>query len=142
MTHVLQHFNDKFVQYRETALNMSLIGNILWILLGGFIVAIMYFIAGLILCVTIIGIPFGLQLMKLGALALNPFGKSVELKPNPGVFSIIFGVLWIIFGWWEIAILHFVFALLCAITIIGIPFAKAHLRLAAMSFAPFGFTRA
>ena len=121
---------------------MSLIGNILWILCGGFIVSIMYYIAGLIMCVTIIGIPFGLQLFKLGTLALCPFGRDVQLKSNIGVGSAIFSVLWIIFGWWEIAIVHFICGVLCAITIIGIPFAKAHLRLAIMSFAPFGFTRA
>lgn len=120
---------------------MSLIGNILWILLGGFLVSIMYFIAGLIMCVTIIGIPFGLQLMKLGCHALHPFGKSVQVKPNLGIGSTVFSILWIIFGWWEIAIVHFAFGVLCAITIVGIPFAKAHLRLALMSFAPFGFTR-
>lgn len=120
---------------------MSFIGNILWLVFGGLIVSLMYFVAGLIMCVTIVGIPFGLQLFKLASLALTPFGQSVELKPNPGIGSIIFSVLWIVFGWWEIAFVHLVFGLLCAITIIGIPFAKAHFRLAAMSFAPFGFRR-
>lgn len=120
---------------------MSLIGNILWILCGGIIVSMLYFITGLIMCVTIIGIPFGLQLMKIGCLALCPFGESVHIKSNPGVGSTIFSILWIVFGWWEIAIVHFVFAIICAVTIIGIPFAKAHLRLAQMSFAPFAMTR-
>ena len=108
---------------------MSTLGNILWFVLGGFIVAMMYFAAGILLCITIIGIPFGVQLMKLGVLALAPFGKEVTTNDNAGCLSIVFSVLWILCGWWEIAI-----------TIIGIPFAKAHWRLMKMSFMPFGLT--
>lgn len=119
---------------------MSTIGNILWLLLGGLIVSFMYILAGLVLCITIIGIPFGLQLMKIGILALAPFGREVTTKDNAGCLSIGFSVLWILFGWWEIAIVHLVLACLFAITIIGIPFAKAHWRLMKMSFMPFGLT--
>ena len=119
---------------------MSTIGNILWLLLGGLIVSFMYILAGLVLCITIIGIPFGLQLMKIGILALAPFGREVTTKDNAGCLSIGFSVLWILFGWWEIAIVHLVLACLFAITIIGIPFAKAHWRLMKMSFMPYGLT--
>lgn len=119
---------------------MSLIGNILWLLLGGFVVSIMYFMAGLIMCCTIVGIPFGLQLWKLAGLSLCPFGNKVRIKDDPGPLSLIFGILWIVFGWWEIAIVHLLFSILCAITIIGIPFAKAHWRLMKMSLMPFGFS--
>lgn len=119
---------------------MSTVGNILWFILGGFLVALLYFAAGLLVCVTIIGIPFGLQLMKIGVLALAPFGKDVTTKDNPGCLSLGFSVLWILFGWWEIAIVHLVLACIFAITIIGIPFAKAHWRLMKMSFMPFGLT--
>lgn len=119
---------------------MSTLGNILWFVLGGFLVAFLYVIAGLALCITIIGIPFGLQLMKIGLLALAPFGKDVAAKENAGCLSIGFSVLWIVCGWWEIALVHLALACIFAITIIGIPFAKAHWRLMKMSFMPFGLT--
>jgi len=117
---------------------MSFIGNILWFLLGGFITSILYFIAGLLMCCTIIGIPFGLQLFKLGALAMFPFGKEVSFDPDSGCLTIGFDILWIVLNWWEIALVHLVFAMLCAITIIGIPFAKQHFKLIKMSLLPFG----
>lgn len=120
---------------------MSTIGNILWLVLGGFVVAMMYVMAGLICCVTIIGIPFGTQLIKLGGLALCPFGRDVEIMKSAGCLSVVFNVLWVAFGWWEIAIVHLVLSVIFAITIIGIPFAKAHWRLMKMSLLPFG-TRA
>ena len=119
---------------------MSTLGNILWFILGGFLVALMYFAAGLLMCITIIGIPFGLQLMKIGVLALAPFGKNVTTKENAGCLSIGFSVLWILCGWWETALVHLALAAIFAITIIGIPFAKAHWRLMKMSFMPFGLT--
>ena len=119
---------------------MSLLGNILWFILGGFLVAMMYFFSGLLLCLTIIGIPFGIQLMKIGMLALAPFGKEVTTKDNAGCLSIVFSVLWIVLGWWETAIVHLVLALIFAVTIIGIPFAKAHWRLMKISFMPFSLT--
>ena len=119
---------------------MSTLGNILWFILGGFLVAAMYFLAGLVMCMTIIGIPFGLQLMKIGVLALAPFGRKVTAKDNAGCLSIGFSVLWILCGWWETALVHLALAAIFAITIIGIPFAKAHWRLMQMSFMPFGLT--
>lgn len=103
--------------------------------------ALLYFIAGLLCCVTIIGIPFGLQLMKIGAVALFPFGQDVEVMQNSGCLSVGFNILWVVFGWWEIALIHLFFAFLCAITIIGLPFAKAHWRLMTMSLLPFGAGR-
>lgn len=117
---------------------MSFIGNILWIILGGFLLFLMYFFGGLLLCCTIIGIPFGFQLMKISVLALCPFGRDVEMLQDSGCLSLVFNILWVVFGWWEIALVHLVLALLCAVTIIGIPFAKAHIRLMKMSFMPFG----
>jgi uncharacterized membrane protein YccF (DUF307 family) len=121
---------------------MSLIGNILWIVLGGGIVLFLeYLIAGLLLCLTIIGIPFGVQAIKLAGLALVPFGREVVRTPNPpGCLSVVMNVLWILVGGIWISITHVVFALLCAITIIGIPFAKQHMKLAALALTPFGAT--
>lgn len=120
---------------------MSTIGNILWVLLGGIVVAILYFVAGLVICCTIIGIPFGVQLMKIAGVALLPFGRGVEIMADAGCLSAGFNILWVLFGWWEIAVVHLVLSAIFAITIIGIPFAKAHWRLMKMSLLPFGSRR-
>lgn len=117
---------------------MSFLGNILWFILGGLLTAVMYFVAGLLMCITIIGIPFGLQLWKLGAFALHPFGHDVELARNTGCLCLGFNILWILCGWWETALVHLFFGVLCAVTIIGIPFALQHFKLAKMSLFPFG----
>ena len=106
---------------------MKTIGNIIWIIFGGLHIALEYFIAGLVLMLTIIGIPFGLQSMKLGMLAIWPFGTKVKWKPSqPGCLSIFMNVLWFFYG------------LIFCITIIGIPFGKMHFRLAKLALSPFG----
>ena len=119
---------------------MSAIGNILWIVLGGGIFLFLeYLFAGFILCLTIIGIPFGVQCLKLSLLALVPFGKKiVHNKPGAGCLSILMNILWIVFGGIPIVLTHLVFGILCAITIIGIPFARQHMKLPALSLTPFG----
>lgn len=120
---------------------MRFIGNILWLILGGLLVSLGYFIAGLLFCVTIIGIPFGYQLWKFGAFALWPFGTDVVDWDNArGCFSIFMNVLWILCGWWEIAATHLVFGLICCITIVGIPFGLQHFKMALLSIMPFGKT--
>ena len=119
---------------------MSLIGNVLWVLLGGGLVLFLeYLLAGISLCLTIIGIPFGIQSIKLSFLALLPFGK--DIRPVTGAsegLSTIMNVIWLLIGGIWIALTHAFFALLCAITIIGIPFAKQHVKLAHLSLTPFG----
>ncbi len=119
---------------------MSTLGNILWIFLGGGIILFFqYLIGGFVLCITIIGIPFGLQCFKLSFLALVPFGKEVrESEKSSGCLSIAMNVIWILAGGIGIALTHIIFGLLCAITIIGLPFAKQHMKLAALSLVPFG----
>ena len=119
---------------------MSLLGNILWIFLGGGIILFFeYLVSGFILCVTIIGIPFGIQCMKLSFLALLPFGKEIRESPRAsGCVSTLMNVLWILVGGIWITLTHLVFAVLCALTIIGIPFAKQHLKLASLALTPFG----
>lgn len=119
---------------------MSVIGNVLWILLGGGIILFLeYLLAGVILCLTIIGIPFGLQAVKLAMLALLPFGKEiVHTKSAAGCLSIFMNILWIFIAGVPIALTHLVFGILCAITIIGIPFAKQHAKLATLALMPFG----
>ena len=121
---------------------MSVIGNVLWILVGGGIfLFIEYLFGGVILCLTIIGIPFGVQCIKLSLLALLPFGKEVRTTPSGhGVLSTVLNVIWILFAGLAIGVTHLVFGLLCAVTIIGIPFAKQHLQLASLAMTPFGHT--
>ncbi len=119
---------------------MSLIGNVLWIVLGGGIfIAIWYLIGGLLLCLTVIGIPFGIQCMKLSLLALMPFGQDFhETRFSTSPVGILMNVLWIAVGGIELVITHIVFAALCAVTIIGFPFAKQHMKLAGLALTPFG----
>lgn len=118
---------------------MSLIGNLLWIIFGGGIfIFLEYLIGGLLLCVTIIGIPFGFECIKLSVLGLFPFGKKVErTRRSSGFISILMNVLWILLGGIWIALTHLIFGVIMAITIIGIPFAKQHMKLASMALAPF-----
>lgn len=118
---------------------MKTLGNLLWLVLGGLIVAIIYFLVGLFFCITIIGIPFGLQLFKFASFALWPFGsKVVDGKSTTGCLPLAFNVLWIVTGWWEIAAVHAIFGVLCCITIIGIPFGRQHFKMAWLSLMPFG----
>ena len=118
---------------------MSALGNLLWIILGGFIIFLLYLFGSFVLFLTIIGIPFGVQTLKLAVLALLPFGK--EVRPGEragGCLYILMNVIWILVAGIEIAIVHLVLALLFAITIIGIPFAAQHLKLAYLVLVPFG----
>jgi uncharacterized membrane protein YccF (DUF307 family) len=119
---------------------MSLVGNILWIILGGGIILFLeYLITGLVLCITILGIPFGIQCMKLSFLALLPFGKEVRHEEGAtGCMSTVMNLIWILIGGIWIALTHLIFAVICAVTIIGIPFAKQHMKLASLSLTPFG----
>ncbi|QQS50028.1 MAG: YccF domain-containing protein [Bacteroidota bacterium] len=119
---------------------MRLIANLLWIILGGGIILfLLYFLGGFLLCLTIIGIPFGIQKWKLAFFALAPFGRNVHESPaTAGCLAIIFNVLWILLGGFWIAVSHLVLALVFAITLIGLPFARQHLKLAGLAIAPFG----
>lgn len=118
---------------------MSTLGNLIWLVFGGFFVFLEYLIAGILLCCTIIGIPFGLQVLKLATLALWPFDKTIGYKPAaPGCLSTIMNVIWILIGGFWIALTHLFFGLLLGITIIGIPWAKQHFKLVSLAFTPFG----
>lgn len=118
---------------------MSLLGNILWLIFGGFIVGVGYIIGGLIWCITIIGIPFGFQSIKLGVANFAPFGKEVVTTPKAGsALYIILDIIWAILFGWEIALIHLTSAVLLTITIIGIPFAKQHIKLLPLALLPFG----
>lgn len=118
---------------------MNSIGNIFWLIFGGIIIAIIYYIVGLLMCITIIGIPFGIQLFKFGTFSLWPFGHQLVDGPNqPGCVSIVMNLIWILLGWWEIALLHLAFGLLFCVTIVGIPLGLQHFKLALSSIFPFG----
>ncbi len=119
---------------------MRFLANILWIILGGGIILfIEYLVGAMLLCLTIIGIPFGLQKIKLAMFALAPFGRQVQCnQAASGCLAIVFNVLWILMGGIWIAVTHLVLALIYAILIIGIPFARQHIKMASLAIAPFG----
>ena len=118
---------------------MKFIGNILWLVLGGLLTALYYFLVGVLFCLTIIGIPFGYQLIKMGGFALWPFGRDVVPDINDaGCLAIIMNVIWILVGGIEIAMLHLTFGAFCCITIIGIPFGIQHFKMALLAVVPFG----
>jgi uncharacterized membrane protein YccF (DUF307 family) len=116
---------------------MNFIGNVIWLLLGGIIAAILWFVAGLILCITIIGIPFGLQCFKIAGFVLWPFGKEIELG-HFGAGGLIMNIIWLIFFGWEFALTHLGIGLVLCITIIGIPFGLQHFKFAQLGLMPFG----
>ena len=121
----------------EEIVPMRFLGNVFWLIFGGLIEALLWLIIGLVLCVTIIGIPFGVQCMKISGFVLWPFGREII----PGGFGIMgaFGnIIWIIVCGIVLALTHLIFALLYCITIIGIPFGLQHLKLAKLSLIPFG----
>lgn len=118
---------------------MSLIGNIIWLIFGGLIAGLGYIIGGLLTCLTIIGIPFGLQSIKLGFATFAPFGKEVVEGPHANsTLRVIFNVIWLLLFGWEITLAHLLSALILAITIIGLPFAKQHIKLIPLALMPFG----
>ena len=118
---------------------MSILLNIIWFVLGGFLISLAYILGGILLCITIIGIPFGLQCFKLSILGLAPFGHEVrETDPPGGAIAVIMNIIWIILPGLELAIMHLVLALLFAITIIGFPIAVQHMKLVPMALLPFG----
>jgi len=117
---------------------MNLIGNIIWFILGGFILALVYLFGSLVLMITIIGIPFGLQTLKLAGFALAPFGKSVKVEAGgDGLMSLILNIIWILFAGIELAVVHLMLAFLFGITILGIPLASQHLKMAKLALIPF-----
>lgn len=118
---------------------MSLLGNIIWLIFGGLLAGLGYIVGGLLLCLTIVGIPFGVQSIKIGWATFAPFGKEiVELPDANSPLRLSFNVIWLILFGWEIALAHAGSALLLAITIIGIPFALQHLKLIPLALLPFG----
>jgi uncharacterized membrane protein YccF (DUF307 family) len=118
---------------------MKILGSIIWLIFGGFHIALEYFYASIVLMITIIGIPFGVQSMKLGLVAIWPFGSEVKWKPSePGCLNIFMNILWFLIGGIWIFLTHVIYGVILCITIIGIPFGKMHFRLAKLALSPFG----
>ena len=118
---------------------MKILGNIIWWIFGGLEAAIGYLTGSLALAITIIGIPFALQTFKLGLLCLWPFGSKVTPADSPsGCISLPLNLIWLIFGGLWSCIMHLFFGILIGITIVGIPWAKQHFKMAGLAIAPFG----
>lgn len=120
---------------------MNTLGNIFWLIFGGLLIALVYYLVGILMCITIVGIPFGLQLFKLGTYSLCPFGHDLVDGPGePGCVSVVMNLLWVLLGWWEIALLHLFFGVLFCITIVGVPLGLQHFKMVLGSIFPFGKT--
>ena len=115
---------------------MRLIGNLLWFVLCGLILAVLWFLAGLLWCLTIVGIPVGLQCFKFASLSLWPFGREVVF--GTGTFSFLVNILWLIFGGLEIALTALVIGLILCVTVVGIPFGLQCFKIAKLALLPFG----
>jgi len=118
---------------------MNLFGNLVWLIFGGLLASLGYFIGGIVLCLTIIGIPWGLQCFKLAELVLWPFGKKIISDSSEmGCLNVIFNLIWILCGGLYTTIIHIVMGIILCLTIIGIPWGRQHFKLIEISLMPFG----
>jgi uncharacterized membrane protein YccF (DUF307 family) len=117
---------------------MRLILNVIWLVFGGVWLALGYIVAGIVMLILIITIPFGLQSFKLASFAFWPFGRQAVRTGPARAGSVIGNVLWIVLAGWWLALEHLITGFLQAITIIGIPLALANFKMIPMSLAPFG----
>lgn len=117
---------------------MAFIGNLIWLVLGGIWLGLSWVLVGVILCITLIGIPFGIACFRISAFAFCPFGKRLVTREDAHAGTTILNIIWIIFAGLWLALEGILVGLLCCITIIGIPFGIACFNIAQASFAPFG----
>lgn len=117
---------------------MGCLGNLLWFVFGGFIGGISWCLAGVLWCITIVGIPVGTQCFKLASLSFFPFGKEVTYGGGAG--SLLLNILWLLLSGLPLAIEHLACGLLLCITVIGVPFGLQHFKLAKLALMPFGAT--
>jgi uncharacterized membrane protein YccF (DUF307 family) len=117
---------------------MRLVLNIIWLVLCGFWMAILWVVAGIVMCVLIITIPLGIQAFKTASYVLWPFGRTIVKRHDAGAGSLLGNVIWILLVGWELAIGHLVTGVLLAITIIGLPLAAANFKMIPISLVPFG----
>ena len=116
---------------------MRIILNLLWLICGGLLSALGWIVTGCLWCITLVGIPVGMQCFKLASISLNPFGKEIVYE-NEGPVSLLLNILWIIFGGIEMAIGNAIIGAILCITIIGIPWGKQFFKIAKLSLMPFG----
>ncbi len=120
---------------------MRLLGNLIWFVFGGFVTGLAWWVAALIAAITIVGIPFSIAAFRIGTFTFWPFGREIVDRPESeaGKLLVLVGnIVWILLGGIWLALGHLVFALLLAITVVGIPFALQHLKLARLSLTPYG----
>lgn len=118
---------------------MSLLGNLLWLIFGGLLSGLGYILAGLLMCLTVVGIPFGLMSMRIGVATFAPFGKRVvERADANSPLRVVFNILWLLLFGWAIAVAHLLSAAVLFVTIIGIPFSIQHVKLIPLALFPFG----
>ena len=117
---------------------MTTIGNVLWLVLAGFWLAIGYVVAGVVACVLIVTIPFGIASFRLASFVLWPFGRTTTWRRDAGIWSVIGNVVWIVVLGWELALVHLVAGVLLMVTIIGIPFGIACWKMIPLSLVPLG----
>lgn len=115
---------------------MGCLGNILWFLFGGFISGLSWGLAGCLWCITIVGIPIGMQCFKFAGLAFFPFGKEVAY--GGGAFSLLVNIIWLIVSGIVLAAEHAVFGVILCVTVVGIPFGMQHFKMAKLALMPFG----
>lgn len=115
---------------------MRLIGNVLWFLCIGLISGLLWILAGILCCVTVVGIPLGLQSFKMAGLTFWPFGKEVVY--GGGAVSFLANVLWIVFFGWELAVYYLVMGVLCCVTVVAIPAGLQCFKMAKLALMPFG----
>ncbi len=117
---------------------MTTILNVLWLIFGGWISGLLWTLAGCVLAITVIGLPWTPSAFRMASFSFWPFGRHVVDKPSGQDVSLILNILWLVFAGWWLALHHLVLAVMLAVTIIGIPFAFQHLKLAVISLAPVG----
>ncbi|MGE3475319.1 MAG: YccF domain-containing protein [Rhodospirillaceae bacterium] len=116
----------------------SLLLNVIWIIFGGGAMALGWFIAGCVIAITIIGLPWAPAAFRIALYTLIPFGQSVEEHKEAGPLSLAGNIIWFVLAGWWLALGHLFWAIVLGITIIGLPFAWAHLKLARLSLMPVG----
>ena len=117
---------------------LSFLLNILWLIFGGLAAALAWVVAAVIMAITIIGLPWCFAALRIALYTLLPFGHEIRSRPDAGVLSLLGNIIWFVLAGWWLALIHLILAVALAITIIGIPFAWAHLKLAGASLAPVG----
>lgn len=115
---------------------MNFLGNFLWLIFGGFILAVCWFFVGILWCVSLIGIPIGIQCFKFAELALSPFGRDIVYGES--AVSLFLNIIWLICGGLELAVTAVLIGLVLCVTIIGIPFGIQSFKFAKLSLMPFG----